>query len=211
MTDNIGLMHFVVGPVSTNCYIVYNRQTLEAFVVDPGANASGLVAKLQEKNLKPVAILLTHGHFDHAGAAEELADKYDIPIYAHEAEAETLNNPSINLSGNMMGQPARYEVDNFLRDEETIKLAGFDIRVLFTPGHTPGGCCYYLPYEDLLFSGDTLFCGSVGRTDFPGGSMSQLVGAVRDKLMVLPDNTVVLTGHDSDTTIERERLYNPYL
>ena len=141
----------------------------------------------------------------------KVCEKYDIPIYAHEAEAETLNNPSINLSGNMMGQPARYEVDNFLRDEETIKLAGFDIRVLFTPGHTPGGCCYYLPYEDLLFSGDTLFCGSVGRTDFPGGSMSQLVGAVRDKLMVLPDNTVVLTGHDSDTTIERERLYNPYL
>ncbi|MCR5143743.1 MAG: MBL fold metallo-hydrolase [Lachnospiraceae bacterium] len=211
MTDRLGIMHFVVGPVATNCYIAYNRDNNEALIIDPGDSAKALGDKIDEKGLKPVAILLTHGHFDHAGAAKELAEKYNISVYAHEAEKETLDNPNINLSGPSMGAPVVYEADEFVRDEQTLKLAGFNVRVLFTPGHTVGGCCFYLPEEDLLFSGDTLFCGSVGRTDFPKGSMSQLVNSIRTKLMVLPDNTVVLPGHDSDTTIEQERMYNPYL
>ena len=123
-----------------------------------------------------------------------------------------MNNPNINLSGNLWEQPVpdTRQISSF-EMSRLLKLAGFNVRVLFTPGHTVGGCCFYLPEEDLLFSGDTLFCGSVGRTDFPKGSMSQLVNSIRTKLMVLPENTVVLPGHDSDTTIEQERMYNPYL
>jgi glyoxylase-like metal-dependent hydrolase (beta-lactamase superfamily II) len=111
----------------------------------------------------------------------------------------------------MIGLHETYHADEFLKDEQEIDLAGFHIRVLFTPGHTPGGCCYYFPYEDVVFSGDTLFQMSVGRTDFKGGSMSDIVRAIKEKLMVLPDRTVVYPGHGDETTIETERMYNPYL
>jgi glyoxylase-like metal-dependent hydrolase (beta-lactamase superfamily II) len=197
--------------VATNCYFVTNRKTGETIIVDPGAEAKRLQQLLQEDGKKPVAILLTHGHFDHAGAAGQLAEAYGISVYAAEAEKATLADANINLSGPMAGNATTYHADVFLRDEQEIDLAGFHIRVLYTPGHTPGGCCYYFPREDLVFSGDSLFCGSVGRTDFPGGSAAQLVQAVRDKLMILPENTLVLPGHDARTTIEQERMYNPFL
>ena len=111
----------------------------------------------------------------------------------------------------MIGRQDVYEADEFLKDEQELDLAGFHLRVLFTPGHTPGGCCYYFPYQNVLFSGDTLFCESVGRTDFEGGSTGTLIRSIKDKLMVLPENTVVYPGHGEATTIENERMYNPYL
>ena len=111
----------------------------------------------------------------------------------------------------MIGRDEVYEADEFLKDEQELDLAGFHLRVLFTPGHTPGGCCYYFPYENVLFSGDTLFCESVGRTDFVGGSMGTLVRSIREKLMTLPEHTTVYPGHGEATTIENERLYNPYI
>lgn len=211
MTDKMQVEQVVVGPVSTNCYIVIHKDTKEAFVVDPGDYGEGLAAQLDKLGAKPEGILLTHGHFDHAGAAEDLAKKYDIPVYAHMKEQETLENPMVNLSGNMMGNPKVYHADEFLRDQQEFDLAGFHIRCLHTPGHTAGGCCYYIAREDVLFSGDSLFCGSIGRTDFPGGSAATLVNSVREKLMVLPENTLVLPGHDARTTIEQERMYNPFL
>ncbi len=201
----------VVGMVQTNCYIVIHQETGEAIVIDPGAQAGSIINKLSDLQAKPVAILLTHGHFDHAGAAKELADHFDIQIYAHEQEKETLCDSRINLSGPMAGAATTYHADVFLKDEQEIDLAGFHIRTLFTPGHTPGGCCFYIPMYDILFSGDSLFCGSVGRTDFPGGSMATLVDAVRKKLMILPEETIVYPGHDVETTIGQERMYNPYL
>ena len=138
-------------------------------------------------------------------------DGYDAEIYALDKEQETLENPTYNLSGMMGGASERYKATVYVQDNDVLHLAGFEIKVLFTPGHTPGGCCYYFKNEGVLFPGDTLFCGSVGRTDFPGGSMSDLVRAVRERLLVLPDNTLVYPGHESPTTIGDEKKYNPYL
>lgn len=160
--------HLAVGPVQTNCYLAINKETKETIIIDPGDDADRIGMRLMQLEAKPVAILLTHGHFDHAGAAKALAAQYDILVYAHEKEAETLADSRMNLSGPLAGGATTYHADVFLKDEQELTLAGLHMRVLFTPGHTPGGCCYYFPREDVLFSGDSLFCGSVGRTDFPG-------------------------------------------
>ena len=208
--------HFVVGQVQTNCYVVINEENKECFIIDPGASAKPLADRIRKDGLTPVAILLTHGHFDHAGAAEELAKEFDIKIYAHEAEKDTLENPQKNVSW-MMGASETYRADVYLKDEEVIRFAGFEIKVLHTPGHTEGGCCYYVSAEDVIFTGDTLFAQSVGRTDFPGGSMSQIVRSITEKIMTLNEagsietDIMVYTGHNDPTTIETERMNNPYL
>ena len=201
---------YVVGAVQTNCYFAINDETKETLIVDPGDNAKQLADRIRQEELKPVAVLLTHGHFDHAGGAAELAREFQIPVYAHENEKETLEDPKLNVSW-MMGKEEHFSADEFVADEQELDLAGFHIRVLHTPGHTVGGCCYYLPYEDVVFSGDTLFCMSVGRTDFPKGSMASIVRSIKEKLMVLPERTIVYPGHNDVTTIENERMYNPYL
>lgn len=201
---------YVVGSVQTNCYFAINDNTSEVLIVDPGASAGRLAEIIDEEKLNPVAILLTHGHFDHAGGAAELAKHYGIKVYAEEHEKETLENPAINLSG-WEGRELVYHADVFLRDEQEIDLAGFHIRVFHTPGHTVGGCCYYFSYQNAVFSGDTLFAQSVGRTDFPKGSASALIRSIEEKLMPLPDETTVYTGHNEITTIGTERMYNPYL
>ena len=154
--------------------------------------------------------MLTHGHCDHATDSKPLADRYGIKIYIHEADKATLDDPQLNVSY-MMGQSKTFYADVFLKDKQEIDIAGFHIVVLHTPGHTPGGCCYYFPYEDVIFTGDSLFCGSIGRTDFKGGSMSDLVRTVKEKIMTLPEHTEVYPGHNDTTTIENERMYNPYL
>ena len=210
MTEQTEVLRYIVGPVCTNCYLLVNHKTGELLVVDPGDQAQLIEKQIEKTGAKPVAILLTHGHFDHAGAAEELADKYQISIYAHEAERETLEDPGLNLCG-MIGEHKVYHADIFVKDEEVLNLAGFSIRVFFTPGHTIGGCCYYIADEKILFSGDALFQESVGRTDFPRGSASDLIRAIREKLMPLPDDVTVYTGHDESTLIGYERMHNPYL
>ena len=201
---------YIVGPVQTNCYFAINDDKKEVLVIDPGASAEKLAEKIKEQGLKPAAILLTHGHFDHATGAEELAKLLQVRIYAEEKEKETLENPQLNLSG-WQGSSLVFHADEYLKDEQEIDLAGFHIRVLLTPGHTVGGCCFYFPYQNVIFSGDTLFQTSVGRTDFPKGSMSQLINGIREKLLPLPDETAVYTGHGEMTTIGTERMYNPYL
>ena len=214
--NKMKINHCVVGPVHTNCYIVINNETKECFVIDPGASAKQLAEKMREDNLKPVAILLTHGHFDHAGAAEELAKEFDIKIYAHEAEEDTLKMPKKNLSGIIVAEES-YHADVYCKDKQKIVLAGFEIEVLHTPGHTEGGCCYYIAKEDVVFTGDTLFAQCVGRTDFPGGSMSQIVRSIKEKLLTLNQagrletDIMVYPGHNDPTTIETERMENPYL
>lgn len=201
---------YVVGPVQTNCYFVINDETREMLCVDPGESAKQLAERARRDGLKPVAVLLTHGHFDHVTGASAFANEFGIPVYIHEAEKETLSNPQLNASW-MMGRSYTYSADHFLKDGEQVTLAGMTFQVFLTPGHTPGGCCYYFPKEEVVFTGDSLFCGSIGRTDFPKGSMSQLVNAVKTKLMVLPENTTVYPGHNEITTIGYEKKYNPYL
>lgn len=201
---------YCVGDVGTNCYFAINEETGEMLVIDPGDSAGMLAGKIREGGWKPQAVLLTHGHFDHAMAAEELAGMFGIQVYAHEAEKETLEQPRLNVSA-MIGRRDVYHADVFVKDGQALELAGMECRVLHTPGHTEGGCCYYLEKEKVLFSGDTLFCQSVGRTDFPGGSMSALVRGIKEKLMVLPDDVEVYPGHMGMTTIGSERIRNPFL
>lgn len=208
--SKLKIEHYVVGPVMTNCYFVINTETNEAIVVDPGDNAKQLISKIIENKYIVKAILLTHGHFDHVNGCAQVKEEFDVPVYIYEKEKETLNDPSMNLS-TWLGEAKKYSADIFVKDEQELDIAGFKIRVLFTPGHTIGGCCYYFPYESVVFVGDTLFCGSVGRTDFPKGSQSDLVRGIREKLMPLPDETRVYPGHNEETTIETERMYNPYI
>ncbi len=199
-----------VGMIGTNCYLAANRVTKEAVIIDPGDEAGRIKRLIMENNYAPQAILLTHGHFDHVMAADSLSAEYGVGIYIHELEKETLEDPELNVSG-MMGNPMTFHATDFVRNGELLNLAGYTFQVLLTPGHTKGGVCYYLASEHVLFSGDTLFAGSVGRTDFPGGSMGILVGSIRDKLLTLPDETTVYPGHMEVTTIGAERTGNMFL
>lgn len=199
----------LLGMVGTNCYLAMNQRTKEMLILDPAEDGAGIQRKIAETGAAPAAVLLTHGHFDHIGAAEYLRDTYRIPVCAMEAEKEVLEDPAKNLTG-MTGHALSLKADRFFKDGEEISLAGFTFRAIHTPGHTAGGCCYYFPEEDVLFSGDTLFEESVGRTDFPTGSMGTLVRSIQKKLFVLPDETRVYPGHGGETQIGWEKRYNPF-
>ena len=199
-----------VGMVGTNCYLAANPKTKECVIIDPGDEAKRIDRVIKENGYLPQAILLTHGHFDHVMAAEALSAEYGLKIYAHETERETLEDPEYNVSG-MMGTALSFHATDFVREGEQLNLAGFIFEVILTPGHTKGGVCYYIASEHALFSGDTLFAGSVGRTDFPGGSMRTLIDGIREKLLVLPDDTAVYPGHMETTTIGEEKTGNMYL
>ena len=197
-----------VGYLEENCYIISSNKTI---IIDPGDEAEHLIDRIEIKELKPVAILLTHGHFDHVGAAGRISDEYSIPVYASRNERNTLRDPLINHSGVNGRIPAIYHASDLLDDEDVLELAGFTIKVFYTPGHTPGGVCYYLPDEKCVFSGDTLFYNSVGRTDFVKSSSEDLINSIKTKLMTLDDDIIVLPGHDARTTIGEERMHNPFL
>ncbi len=201
----------VLGPVATNCYLLYNEDTKESLIVDPADRADVIEQFINDKQLHLKAILLTHGHFDHIGAASQLCETYNIKIYGHKSEEDVISNPQINLSSVMGRTQLSLHLDEKLEDKQNLNLIGLNIHVIHTPGHTAGGVCYYIASEGILFSGDTLFACSVGRTDFPGGSSSMLTAAIRDKLFVLPDDTKVFTGHGEQTSIKYEKMYNPFI
>ncbi len=207
--SQIEIKSFLLGMVATNCYLIINKETREALIVDPADDALRISNAVEQGRWKPVAILLTHGHFDHILAVNDLKKRYQLPIYAHVEEEDVLKQTSLNMSG-MIGQTYMTEADIYVRDGEHLKLAGLDIIVLHTPGHTKGSVCYYLPEEKVLMSGDTLFHCSIGRTDFPTGSTLGLLRSVQEKLFVLPDDVKVYPGHDSVTSIGYEKQYNPF-
>ena len=197
------------GMLPTNCFIVTDEETGISAVIDPGFISDELFDKIKE--LKKVdAILLTHGHFDHILAAQAVREKYNIPIYACRQEEEMLREPSINMTVHY-GQGCSIVPDVFLEDLDVIRLAGFSVQMIHTPGHTKGSCCYYLKDEGVLFSGDTVFYGSVGRTDFPGGSTAEIVRSLHKLVDSLPEETEVFPGHDASTTIGYEKRYNPFV
>lgn len=199
----------VLGMVSTNCYIVWNDDTRDAFVVDPADNGPAILMKALQLKVNIKAILLTHGHFDHIMAVPYLKEKTGALVYAGEKERDMLSQIRLNLSKSWGGQPVSIEADHWVRDGEVLELCDFQIKVIATPGHSEGGVCYYLEKEGQLFSGDTLFHGSYGRIDLPTGNGSKLFFSVTEKLFTLPDDVIVYPGHDSETTIGFEKLYNP--
>ena len=207
---NSELQTCVLGSVSTNCYLLKNKNTGDLLIVDPADHAQEIFSRIREMQAKPAAILLTHGHYDHILAVEDVKKEYQIPVYACEKEAGTLLYPSANLSG-YGNRSCSLKADILLEDLQAFEAAGFSVQMLHTPGHTPGSCCYYLKDEGILFSGDTLFYGSVGRTDFPGGSTAQIVESLHRLTDSLPEETEVYPGHDISTTIGYEKRYNPFV
>ena len=208
--SKLEMQQCVLGQVFTNCYFLKNKETGELLIVDPGDYAEKVFQKVSLMQGKPVGILLTHGHFDHILAAEEIKKKYNIPIYACAKEEKTLQDPRINLTAFHMSSYT-LKADVYLTDLQVVELAGFSVQMIETPGHTLGSCCYYLKDEGVLFSGDTVFCGSVGRTDFPEGSTAAIVNSLHRLLEALPDDTEVYPGHDTSTTIGYEKRYNPFV
>lgn len=200
----------VVGAVSTNCYIASNEKNGLGLIIDPGDNAGAIEQYLTAADIKPVAILLTHAHFDHIGAVNELSKRYDLPVYMSEAEVEVAGDARLNLSG-MVGQAYGIKPTHTLNDDEVLNLADMSIRAILTPGHTKGGMCYYFENEGVLFSGDTLFYESIGRTDFPGGHMGELIRSVKSKIFALPDTTMIYPGHDMPTDVLHEKQYNMFV
>ncbi len=203
------LQSMVLGMVGTNCYLLMNTETKETVLFDPADDGARIISYLEREGLKPVAILLTHGHFDHIMAAPEVAAHFDIPVYAHTLEQEILKSSQLNACA-MIGKHFSMEADKTVSDGDVLNLAGTKITVLHTPGHTQGGVSYYIEELKVVMCGDTLFESSVGRTDLPTGSMGTLVRSIREKLFVLDDEVTALPGHGGQTTIGWEKKYNPY-
>lgn len=202
-----------LGDFMTNCYTVYNAVTRDAVLVDPACNARFLNNILVNEQLNCIAILLTHGHYDHIGALPELMELvgHKVPIYASAEEEDVLNDPRKNLSTMLSGQMVTVKPDILLQDDQEIELLDTKLRCFLVPGHTKGGMCYYFAENGILFSGDTLFARSIGRSDFPTGDGIKLVKSIKEKLMTLPDETIVYPGHNERTTIGKERNANPFI
>lgn len=205
------IKRLVLGLVRTNCYIVYTEDTQKAVIIDPAADSRRIMDEISALGVTPEAILLTHGHFDHMLAAESLKNGYQIPVCVHKADAELLRDASLNCSEQFLHMSYAISADEELEDGQSLRFLDGALMVISTPGHTEGSCCYYAKNDTVLFSGDTLFQGSVGRTDLPTGRAAQLVHSVREKLFVLPEDTLVLSGHGDQTTIGEEKQYNPYV
>lgn len=199
----------VVGGVGTNCYIVRKKDSDACVVIDPGDSGRELANFITENGLKLEDILLTHGHFDHIMGVTGLMAQAGGRLCALEEERALLEDAGLNLSG-MTGGAVSLQADVFLRDGQVYEAAGMKFTVIYTPGHTKGSCCYYMEKEGLLFSGDTLFLESVGRTDLPTGNSSAILTSLREKVLTLPPEVKVFPGHGPETRIGYERENNPY-
>lgn len=208
---NLEIKTLIVGPLATNCYIAADRQTKQAFVLDPGAEPEKILSALTPKPYTLVTLIATHCHFDHVGAVAELKEKLDAPFLIPKNEQVVLASApptSQTWVGKKIRKPPN--PDSFFEEGSKIRIGKTKFTVISTPGHSPGGICLYSKERGILFSGDTLFAGSIGRTDLPGGSQEEMRNSLK-KLFKLPDNTVVYPGHGEKTTIGKERKTNLFL
>ena len=213
---NIQIACMTLGMIATNCFFVFDEGASfddgkkHGVLFDPADKGDYIFNTLTEKGFAIDLILLTHGHFDHIGGAEALRKLSGAKIGCHEKEIALCKDPYLNLSGDY-GMHLKIDPDITYRDGDIVEAAGLSFKVLFTPGHTSGGCCYYCEEGGFVIAGDTLFEESVGRTDFPTSSTSELLRSINDKLFTLPDATCVYPGHGEITTIEHEKEYNPFV
>ena len=211
MTLKIGRM--VIGAVQTNCYFVYDEEQQgaekDAIVFDAADQGATIYERLKTKGFRVAGILLTHAHFDHIWGVQELRARSGAKVYAYEGERPLCESADLNVSADV-GRACTVKPNQYVKDGEEITIAGMTCKVIATPGHTIGSCCYYFEEAGILLSGDTLFEESVGRSDLPTGSTGELVRSVKEKLFVLPDETKVYPGHGDATTIGHEKQYNPF-
>ncbi len=197
---------FTVGMFATNCYLVYCPQTAEGIVIDPGADGKLITSRIKEMGIKLKCLINTHGHIDHIGANGSIKEDFKIPILLSEKDLQIYHKPGFGLSFVLKKQP---EPDWFVSDGDEVKFGKFLLKVVATPGHTPGGIS--LVGENEVFSGDTLFAGSIGRTDLPGGSHATLLTSIKKRLMKLPGRFTVYPGHGPTTTLAEEAVSNPFI
>ncbi len=200
----------ILGPVSTNCYYIHREDSSEVVVIDPADQGDRICEELTGMGLGVKGILLTHGHFDHMAGAKALRERSGAKIYAFSGEEALCKDPMLNLSMDFIGQSLSVTPDVYLEDGQEITLGGITFKILYTPGHTSGSCCFYVEEGNLLFAGDTLFLESIGRTDFPTSSMSSMRQSLQ-RLMLLPEDCTVYPGHGEITRIGYEKQYNPFV
>lgn len=199
----------VVGPLEVNCYIIGCEDSKEAAIIDPGDNADEIIRTIEKEGLKPKCIINTHAHFDHVGGVKAIQDHFKIDFFLHKEDLFLVDNASEQATAFGLKPIPKPEVNKYVNNGEKISLGNKSITVIHTPGHSPGCVCYYL--DNNVFVGDTLFAGSIGRTDLPGGSYETLINSIKENLFPLGDNTIVYPGHGPSTTIENEKEHNPFL
>ncbi len=208
----LNIRTFPLGPLQTNCYVVSNKEK-QCLIFDPGEQGVALIKEIRRLQLKPLAIILTHAHFDHIGAVDDVREAFHIPVYIHKAEKNWLSDSTKNGSARFQelplveGKPA----DNLIDQEGLLKIGPFICQMFHTPGHSPGSISYWFEEDGFAIVGDTLFQGSIGRTDLPQGNHNELIQSIHNKLLTLPEQTICYPGHGEPTTPEVEMNQNPFL
>ena len=197
------------GIYAANCYLVYSENNNEGIVIDPGGDVEDIIAQIKSLGLNIKYIVLTHGHGDHIAGINELKDYIDVPVAIHKDDEYLLKNGNDNLSSMMAMGTIELSADILLDEGDEVSFGDLSAKVIHTPGHTPGGIS--IKIEDGLFTGDTLFAGSIGRTDFPGSSFEKIISSIKDKLLIYPDDTILYPGHGPSSTIKREKASNPFI
>jgi hydroxyacylglutathione hydrolase len=213
MGAGAALIHEIlpVGMLQCNCSVFGDEHSKEALVVDPGDNIPMILAVLNRHGLKLKSIVITHAHIDHIGGAQKLKEATGAPVYMNEADLPLADHLAVQAQWLGVEEPERPQIDTYSRDGDTLRVGATEIQVLQTPGHTPGSLSLWIPAEKKLLAGDTLFRDSIGRTDLPGGDSRQIFRSIAEKLLVLPDETLVVPGHGGTTTMGREKEFNPFL
>lgn len=208
----LNIRTYPLGPVQANCYLVSNSEK-ECLVIDPGGEGDALVRQIRTLNLKPIAILLTHAHFDHIAAVDAVRDGFKIPVYLHKKESSWLQDPMKNGSGRYAEMPdiKVAPADYLIEKEQILEFGNFKLDILHTPGHSPGSVTFAFKDEGFAIVGDTLFEGSIGRTDLEGGNSKQLLTSIHEKLLTLDEETIIYPGHGNPTRVDIEMEQNPFL
>ncbi|MGA8151984.1 MAG: MBL fold metallo-hydrolase [Terriglobales bacterium] len=200
-----------VGPLQCNCSVIGDENSREGMVIDPGDNIQDILALIAKHNLQVKQIVITHAHIDHVGGAMKLRAATGAPILLNQNDYALLKMLDMQAAWVRMPSPGKVEIDQSVGQADTVQAGSLAAQVIHTPGHTEGSVCLYFPAQKKLIAGDTLFAGSIGRTDLPGGSFEKIIDSLHDKVLALPDDTVVVPGHGPLTTIGEERETNPFL